>query len=378
MKILMQNRETSFLSPGGDTIQMLKTKEYLEQIGVSVDISLDKNPNVSSYDLVHVFNMQDIAVTHSYYQILNAKRQGKPVALSTIYWNVSEIYALEKRMAAEYAHNMHSKPESRINSVLRKSLGIEIKKLSRLEGMLKEERQKESERLIKSQQLSCLLLANAILPNAKAELDLLCKDFEIQINNAHIIPNAAERFFQYSDGSQFVKKYGINNFVMCVGRVEINKNQLLLIRALKESGLPLVIIGNPGMQNYYCQCLQEAGKNVLFLKHMPPDELISAYGAAKVHALPSWRETPGLVSLEAGLAGCNIVVTNRGSTEEYFGKLAYYCEPDDVSSIQNTVEMAFHEPKNKELAIHILNNFTWEKAAGKTLFAYETILNGNS
>src|SRR5262249_29032659 len=129
--------------------------------------------------------------------------------------------------------------------------------------------------------------------------------------------------------------------------------------------------------NYFKECKKVAegakGK-VLFIDHMPQDGLKSAYGAAKVHALPSWRETPGLASLEAGLAGCNIVVTKRGSTEEYFGDLAYYCEPDDSQTIRSAVIKAYEMPRNCQLAEQILEKFTWEKAAAETLIAYQAIV----
>ena len=41
----------------------------------------------------------------------------------------------------------------------------------------------------------------------------------------------------------------------------------------------------------------------------PRPVLASAYAAARVFALPSWFETPGLAALEAALAGCSVVIT---------------------------------------------------------------------
>ncbi|MBA7701117.1 hypothetical protein ES703_109848 [subsurface metagenome] len=57
MKVLMQSRVNLFKNLGGDSIQILKTKEYLEKIGAMIDISTELNPNLSSYDLVHLFNL---------------------------------------------------------------------------------------------------------------------------------------------------------------------------------------------------------------------------------------------------------------------------------------------------------------------------------
>ena len=78
MKILMQNRINVFSAPGGDTIQMLKTKEYLERIGCEVSIACDLNPDLKGIDLVHLFNITRINET--YMQFKNAQKQNKPVA----------------------------------------------------------------------------------------------------------------------------------------------------------------------------------------------------------------------------------------------------------------------------------------------------------
>ena len=39
MKILFQSRKTLFTAPGGDTNQIIKTKEYLEKAGCIVHIT---------------------------------------------------------------------------------------------------------------------------------------------------------------------------------------------------------------------------------------------------------------------------------------------------------------------------------------------------
>ena len=55
MKVLFQSRKTLFSAPGGDTTQILKTKEYLEKLGVEGEVSLELTPDVSRYDMVNVF-----------------------------------------------------------------------------------------------------------------------------------------------------------------------------------------------------------------------------------------------------------------------------------------------------------------------------------
>ncbi|MFQ5806530.1 MAG: glycosyltransferase family 1 protein, partial [Phycisphaerae bacterium] len=93
-----------------------------------------------------------------------------------------------------------------------------------------------------------------------------------------------------------------------------------------------------------------------------------------VHACVSWYETPGLASLEAALSGCNLVVTPGGSTREYFGNQAYYCEPDNPGSIRAAVEAALAAAPDPELACRIAREFNWDAAAKNTLRGYQLAL----
>ena len=81
----MQSRKNFFELRGGDTVQ-------LEKLGVEVDFSLDFEPDLSSYDLVHLSNVTRIQET--YLHVKNAKKQGKPIVLSTIYWPMDEFERL--------------------------------------------------------------------------------------------------------------------------------------------------------------------------------------------------------------------------------------------------------------------------------------------
>jgi glycosyltransferase involved in cell wall biosynthesis len=119
---------------------------------------------------------------------------------------------------------------------------------------------------------------------------------------------------------------------------------------------------------------QEAGPNVQILGRISDEELRERYRCAKVHVLASWMETTGLSSLEAGLAGCNLVITDKGDTREYFGDMAFYCDPGSEESIRNAVLEAYSAPAPSALQERIERNFTWKRAAEATLDAYSRIL----
>ena len=72
--------------------------------------------------------------------------------------------------------------------------------------------------------------------------------------------------------------------------------------------------------------------------------------------------------------GCNIVVTAKGYTREYFEKDAFYCDPASTTSILEAVEQAASADFNGRLREKIMNEFTWSQTAKKTLEAYHEVL----
>ena len=164
--------------------------------------------------------------------------------------------------------------------------------------------------------------------------------------------------------------------VVCMGRIERRKNQLNLIKALNNTSFQLKIIGNPSpnQRKYYDICRKTAAANVRFEKFIPHERLGAYYREAKVHVLPSWNETCGLTSLEAAYSGCNIVITDKGDTREYYGDQAFYCDPASPASIYDTIVKASSLPVSGALREKIKNDYNWEKAAVQTLSAYQEVL----
>lgn len=374
----MQNRPDAFSAIGGDTIQMMKTAEYLRKIGVNVDVSLDLRPDLRDYDLVHLINITRIEFTYS--QLENAKKFKKPVFLSPIYWNT-------RRVLSSYAIgtlcnlNLFSFAKDMGSSYLRSFLRNEKISFS------------EVKEISKSKKLASIVLREAdhLLPNSLQELEMLKHDFPQVFKDGEkkfsVVPNGVDRkIFCNSSPKEFVEKTGLLDFVLCVGRFGFRKNQLSLIRALKGSNISLVFVGDAPEYSkfywlkdaadraYFHKCKREADQSCVFLPIIPHSRLASAYAACKVLALPSYYETPGLVALEAALAGANLCITQEGSTSEYFLDYAYYCDPYSLTSIRNAVIRAYQAPRNKLLKQHVLKNFTWEHVAHATLKAYQEVV----
>jgi glycosyltransferase involved in cell wall biosynthesis len=213
--------------------------------------------------------------------------------------------------------------------------------------------------------------AGALLPNSQSEMSRLKKKF----GNTHAIlekiVNAIEPL------KDIVPNEKYRDAIICVGRIERLKNQLNFIRAVKGLDIPCYIIGKPAINDfqYYELCRKEAGENVLFIDALPQLEIYSIMKAARVHVLPSWFETTGLVSLEAAYYGCNIVITNKGDQEEYFEKNAFYCNPENVISIKSAILNAYDSPFNDLFKKDIERLYNWEQTAIQTKQCYIQLLN---
>ncbi len=344
MKVLMNTMPTSFQAIGGGGIVAIKTAEYLEKEKIKVKLFDYWKDKISDYDILH-----NVGTASVCYDVINsANAQKVPVALTTIYDFHNLSYIIKSAIP------LQTKAKQIAYNILNKY----FQKYSKVKKMLDQ--------------------SSILFPDTWMEGNFLIKNFKIPKNKVFPVPHGVDERFMYAKPNLFVKKYGLKDFILYVGRIDIRKNVLNLIRALKNTDIDLVIIGKaePDQQLYFEKCKKEATNKVHFLGQFPHESklLESAYAAAKVATLPADYETPGLVGMEAGLAGANVVITERGSTKDYYSNYAYYVNPDDIKDIRNKLLQAHKAERNLELRDHIKKNFLWDKVAKKTLEGYKQVL----
>ncbi len=374
MKILFLTRNNLVQLGGGDRIQLYKTKEALERRGHTVTVATKFVKDLASYDVVHLFNMQINPHSLLVYALW-AKKQGKPVALATIYWNPKEW---RENTPAEFVAEAKGKrqllryPFPGVNLLRIIGLLLTSPELRQWLGIfLRHPGGGVASDYVKRQLIKTV---DIILPNGVSEQREVERDFGTA-KRAVFVPNGVEAEFDGADPAAFAAKYKLTDFVLSVGRVESRKNALALVKAAKKLDLPLVMIGNDQVEPGYGAAVKAAaGPKTIFIPEMDHDSLGSAYAAAKVHALASWFETPGLSSLEAALCGANIVTTDRGTVKEYFADLVWYCDPKDQPSIEKALTAAMQAPKSDKLRQHLLADFTWDKTSEVTEQAYRQIM----
>lgn len=366
MKVLFQSRKTLYSAPGGDTTQLLKTKEYLEKLGVEVDISLELEPDLTGYDLVHVFNL--MRPQELYLQVRNAKRQHKKVALSTIYGPYAEYEKKARGGILQQINRFLSITQTEYLKVIARAvLNGEFTKGTRIYLLHGH----------KPLQRKIIRMVDVFLPNSHSEMQRVAEDFQLKAYNYVAVPNAVDvNRFDFEQTLVDPQNERFRDCVLCVSRVEGRKNQLNVVRAARQLPYNFVFIGKAGanFSGYMSRCQEEGASNCEFLGQIDHEQLPQFYKLCKVHILASWMETPGLSSLEAGVMHSNVVVTKKGDTEDYFGDMAFYCEPDDVDSIRTAIEEAYNTPFIQPLAETIKKNYKWEDTARETLKGYKRIL----
>ena len=358
----MINRSTHFSTPGGDTVQIENTAEFLRKLGIEVEIKLGSaRVDYTAYDLIHFFNITRPA------NILPHIRRAKiPFVVSTIFVD-NEEYELSKNRG--------------LRRIVRKAVTSDfVEYIKVVARRLKNNEPVGSFRYLifghRDAIKSILRRSSMLLPNSESEYNRLVSKYNFSAYYT-VIPNAVNATI-FTENVR--PNPAFNNGVICVARIEGKKNQLNLINAMKGLKLKLFIIGKPSPNHigYYKKCQEIAGSNVTFIDHIAQKELPAIFKAARVHVLPSWFETTGLSSLEAAAMGCNIVISDKGDQREYFKDFAFYCDPNDIESIRNAVIRAFNAKNDHEFQDYVINNYSWEKAAKKTLEAYRKVLNCKS
>jgi glycosyltransferase involved in cell wall biosynthesis len=357
MKVLFISRATLFTNKGGDTIQVINTANHLIDTGVTVDIKLcSEEITYDRYELIHFFNIirpSDI-LTH-------VDKSKLPFVISTIYVNYSEYEKKIRKGIVGLTFKIFSQDFIEYCKVIARAVVNKERIISPSYVFMGHKA--AIKKIIRRSAL--------LLPNSENEYKRLAHRFHIH-HRYKVVPNAIDPKLFSAKNDETRNQ----NIVLCVGRIEGIKNQLNLVKALSNTSFKLILIGaaasNQG--SYYRECRRAAGKNVQFIEHIPQKDLLAYYLQAKVHVLPSWFETTGLSSLEAAAMGCNIVITDKGDTREYFEEMAYYCDPSSPESIKSVVMLAASNPFNEALREKILREYIWPVTAAKTLKAYNLAL----
>jgi glycosyltransferase involved in cell wall biosynthesis len=378
-RVLLCGRPDLLAKPGGDTRQILGLKRCL---GKCAALSLSLAPRTAGFDVVHVFNIS--RPLEPSLQAVHAKRAGLPVVCTPIFQDLREYNRRGRHGAGRWLFLLLGESDGRLETVrvavnLTRSGSRGLLQVPHLGLRWAGDGLSGGPGLATILQQRLLESCRLVIFGSALEAESARRAFGAQLPlESAIVPVGIDPLELSSiDGTPFRRRFGLDRFILAVGRIEDLKNQLALVEALRDEERPLVIIGgvNPLHRGYARALARAAARRprTLLLHSLPRELVISAMAAASVHALPSWFETTGLVSLEAAAAGCAVVSTDRGYARAVLGDDATYCDPTSQSSIRAAIDRAIAAGPSKRLRDRVLSEITEEKAALALSQIYERV-----
>lgn len=354
MKILYLTHPIAFQLYGGSELQLEKYYDFLKQKKIDVELFDIFNSKIKKFDFIHNFSLNP-----ELFSIIDyARKNNLKIITNANYWNLEEIVWNNKDIS--FVKRLGYLILSKISH---------ISILSPLFNFL------NPSYLYFYGQKKLIKNSDIVIVNSKIEKEHVIKEFGINKEKIKVIYNGVDKEFENGDENLFYEKYKIKDFILYTGRIEPKKNTLNLIKAVKALGLKLVIIGeyNTRYPNYLNLVKKEIDNNIILINNINHnDEILkSVYKCAKVFVMPGFAETPSISALEAGLSGTNIVITNRGSTKEYFKNYVEYVNPLDFNNLKEKISLAYNKDKDDILKNHIKENFTWDNVLTRLKEVYK-------
>ncbi len=335
MRVLFVARTHIGLSAGGLQTQIHRTAESLRCKGVDV-IYFDPWKNqIGEVDLVHFFSSFSHQMVFHYSE---AKRKSKPIIMSPVFGN------------AQYP-----------TWVLR-ALGKCARYIPGFMTHLRELR-------------TMLAGSDRVIALNSEERMRIARAFGISTSRMSIVPNGIDKRFAGGDAGLFESRYGLRNFVLQVGSIDPNKNQLLTIKAVAGLSRDLVLLGEPllGIDEDLRQCRTLSGRNVHFLGKLDYQDpaLPAAFAAARVLVLPSYSEVMPLCLYEAAMAGCHVVISKNVAVDESIRPYVQFVHPDKPEEMRAAIEASFKSKPDARLGQIVAAMPDWDDVADEIIKVYE-------
>jgi len=184
-----------------------------------------------------------------------------------------------------------------------------------------------------------------------------------------VIPEALDPHFLVDSKSSPTTNrntLGINGeYILMVGtapRKNIDR-AIKSFNSLNESGVDtLVIVGNG----------ESMSQRIKYTGHLPAEKLVSLYKGARALFYPSLYEGFGLPILEAFASDIPVITSDRGAMKEVSKGAAILVDPLNIESMtEGLKEALIHSDRYVKKGTARLKDFSWKKAAEKTLLVYE-------
>ena len=215
-------------------------------------------------------------------------------------------------------------------------------------------------------------------------LERISYHYDIPAAQISVLPNAVNHStgisFSRSAAVKYIREtYGIENYILCVSRIEPRKNQALLLQTylkseLDKSGISLVFIGKESIKvTAFHKSLYEASenskKNIFWFRQVSPNDLNAFYAACRLFVYPSKAEGFGIPPLEAALHQVPVLCSGTSAMKDFSFFHPYTFDPSNEKELEEKLLLLVHRPPCtaflQAVATHINEQYSWKKSAQK-------------
>jgi glycosyltransferase involved in cell wall biosynthesis len=225
-------------------------------------------------------------------------------------------------------------------------------------------------------------VAAAILADSEATRRDLAEFFPDAAPRVRVIPPASELYPANPPPAS-----GDQPYMLFVGTLEPRKNlervvgAFSLLHARHEVGHRLIIVGNPGWKDRRIRAAiadSPSAAKIEMRERLDDRTLRGLYAGADFLVAPSLYEGFGLQLVEAFGFGKPVITSDRASMPEVAGEAGVLVDPLSTSAIHDAMYRLITDRGFRDglarAATARAERFSWERAAARTLEAFEAVI----
>ncbi|KMQ68361.1 glycosyl transferase family 1 [Chryseobacterium sp. FH2] len=171
-----------------------------------------------------------------------------------------------------------------------------------------------------------------------------------------VIYQGCHQAFKVQHSREFIQKTKEKfqlpeRFILNVGTIEERKNLLNIVKAIKDTEIPLVVVGKK--TKYFKKTEEFIRKNkmekqVHFLEGVSMDELAVIYKLADIFVYPSFFEGFGIPVIEALFSKTVAITSNTSCLPEAGGPDSVYIDPKNYLDIQSKIKFLWDNESERK------------------------------
>lgn len=210
----------------------------------------------------------------------------------------------------------------------------------------------------------------------------ISKHYEVGTENISVLPNAVSYEFDtglsHTDAKGFVSdKYGVQDFILFVSRIEPRKNHSMLLKAwlqlaLYKQGIPLMFIGKesvkvPELTKLISTLTQEQQQYFHWYQDVDDHDLKAFYKACRLFVYPSRAEGFGIPPLEAALSKVPVLCSSATAMSDFGFFAPHTFDPQDPEDFTSKLMSIIANPPNDEFLLKtaqlVKKKYSWKATA---------------